>query len=53
MGWLGSQLGRDSQTFVDEAGMDWCKAKSAPKTYALMEQAIGNYEEPSVLRIRL
>jgi len=42
-----------SQTFVDEAGMDWCKAKSAPKTYALMEQAIGNYEEPSVLRIRL
>ena len=29
-----------SQTFVDEAGMDWCKAKSAPKTYALMELSL-------------
>ena len=23
--------------FVDEVGVDWCKAKSAPKTYAAMK----------------
>ena len=28
-------------TFIDEAGLDWCKAKSAPRTYALMKQALG------------
>jgi hypothetical protein len=23
--------------FIDEVGIDWCKAKSAPKTYAMMK----------------
>jgi len=25
-------------SFLDEAGRDWCKARRAPKTYALMEK---------------
>lgn len=24
-------------SFLDEVGLDWCKARSAPKTYALMK----------------
>jgi hypothetical protein len=27
-------------TFIDEVGFDWCKAKSAPKTYDLMKSII-------------
>jgi hypothetical protein len=42
-----------SATFIDEAGLDWCKAQSAPRTYDLMKAAIGNYEEPGVFRVRL
>lgn len=35
-------------SFLDEVGLNWCKAKSAPKTYALMREVIG--EEPGVVR---
>ena len=38
--------------FVDEVGLDWCKASSAPKTYDLMKEAIGANEEPGVFRVR-
>ena len=27
--------------FLDEVGLDWCKAKRAPKTYAMMKTAMG------------
>ena len=27
-------------SFLEEVGLDWCKANSAPKTYKLMKQAI-------------
>lgn len=36
------------QCFLDEVGMNWVKAQSAPKTYALMKEVIG--EEPGVIR---
>lgn len=26
------------KSFIDEAGIDWCKAKRAPKTYKLMKE---------------
>lgn len=42
-----------ASTFLDEAGLDWGKAKSAPKTYALMKKAIGGYQEPGVFQIQL
>lgn len=29
---------------LDEIGLDWCKARSAPKTYALMQSIIGPLE---------
>ena len=35
-------------SFLDEVGLDWCKARSAPKTYALMKEVIG--EEPGVIK---
>lgn len=35
--------------FLDEAGSNWSKAKSAPKTYALMKEVIG--EEPGVINL--
>lgn len=35
-------------SFLDEAGLNWSKAKEAPKTYALMREVIG--EEPGVVR---
>ena len=34
--------------FLEEAGPNWSKARSAPKTYALMKLVIG--EEPGVIR---
>lgn len=34
--------------FLEEAGLNWCKARSAPKTYELMKEVIG--EEPGVIR---
>jgi hypothetical protein len=34
--------------FLDEVGLNWTKAKDAPKTYALMKEVIG--EEPGVVR---
>lgn len=30
-----------ASTFIAEAGLDWCKGKSAPKTYQMMKSAIG------------
>jgi hypothetical protein len=36
-------------SFLDEVGLDWCKARSAPKTYELMQEVIG--EEPGVIRL--
>jgi len=30
-----------SKCFLDEVGLNWCKARRAPKTYALMKQALG------------
>jgi hypothetical protein len=41
-----------SATFIDEVGLDWCKARSAPKTYDLMQAAIDGHEEPGVFRVR-
>ncbi len=35
-------------SFLEEVGLNWKKAKSAPKTYALMKEVIG--EEPGVVR---
>lgn len=35
-------------SFIDEVGIDWCKARRAPKTYALMKEVIG--EEPGRVR---
>lgn len=35
-------------SFLDEVGLDWCKARSAPKTYALMKEVIG--KEPDRIR---
>ena len=28
-------------TFLEEVGLNWTKGKSAPRTYALMKQALG------------
>jgi hypothetical protein len=28
------------QSFLDEAGLGWCKARSAPKTYQLMKEIL-------------
>ncbi|EJV0369631.1 hypothetical protein N5280_002477 [Vibrio vulnificus] len=28
------------ETFIEEVGFNWCKAQSAPKTYALMKEII-------------
>ncbi len=36
-------------SFLDEAGLKWSKANTAPKTYALMREVKG--EEPGVVRI--
>jgi hypothetical protein len=36
-------------SFLDECGLDWCKARSASKTYALMKEVIG--EEPGRIRL--
>lgn len=36
-------------SFLEEAGLNWSKANSAPKTYKLMQDAIG--EDPSVVRL--
>ena len=35
-------------SFLDEVGLNWSKAREAPKTYALMREVIG--EEPGVVR---
>lgn len=35
-------------TFLDEVGLGWSKANSAPKTFALMKQVIG--EQPNTVR---
>ncbi len=35
-------------SFLDEVGLNWSKAKSAPKTYDLMQEVIG--EAPGVIR---
>lgn len=35
-------------SFLDEVGLNWKKAKSAPKTYALMKEVMG--DEPGVVR---
>lgn len=34
--------------FLDEAGLNWSKSDSAPKTYRLMKEVIG--DEPGVVR---
>ena len=31
-----------SQCFLDKVGLNWCKGKSAPRTYELMKAAIGD-----------
>jgi len=36
-------------SFLEEVGLDWSKANSAPKTYKMMQDAIG--EDPSVVRL--
>ena len=33
------------RAFLDEAGLNWCKAKSAPKTYALMKEITSGGDE--------
>ena len=33
------------QCFLDEVGLNWVKARSAPKTYALMRSIIENTEQ--------
>lgn len=35
-------------SFLEEVGLNWCKADNAPKTYKLIKDAIG--EDPSVVR---
>lgn len=47
-GRLIAQWDEIENSFLDEAGRDWCKARSAPKTYALMKQVMG--DEPGVVR---
>lgn len=37
---LVARWGEIETAFLDEVGRDWCKAKSAPKTYALMNSII-------------
>ncbi len=39
--------------FLDEVGFDWSKAKSAPKTYALMKKVIDSIEDKDNSVIRL
>lgn len=29
-------------SFLDEAGLNWCKSKRAPKTYDLMKEVLGD-----------
>ena len=43
-----SRWGEIESCFLEEAGPNWSKARSAPKTYALMKLVIG--EEPGVIR---
>lgn len=40
-------------SFIDEAGIDWSKARSAPKTYALMKSIIWPIEDKdeSIIRV--
>ncbi|MCY1399786.1 hypothetical protein D9M71_148520 [compost metagenome] len=45
---LAAQWKTISDCFLEEVGLDWCKGKSAPNTYALMKKAIG--EEPGAIR---
>lgn len=42
--WAGLTVKWDeiSQCFLDEVGLNWCKGKSAPRTYELMKAAIGD-----------
>ena len=49
--WAGLAANWDeiSQCFLDEVGLNWCKGKSAPRTYELMKAAIG--EEPGAVRL--
>ena len=41
--WVGlaKRWGEISETFLNEAGLNWCKGSSAPKTYQLMQDAMG------------
>jgi hypothetical protein len=34
------------RSFLDEVGLNWCKARSAPKTYALMRRVIDSANIP-------
>ena len=34
--------GEIEQTFIDEVGLNWCKANSAPKTYDLMKRVVSS-----------
>ncbi len=35
-----------SSTFLDEVGLNWCKARSAPKTYSMMRAVIDGTSQP-------
>ena len=47
-GRLIARWGEIEEAFLDEAGRNWSKARSAPKTYQLMKEVIG--DEPGVIR---
>ena len=47
-GRLIARWGEIEEAFLDEAGRNWSKAESAPKTYQLMKEVIG--DEPGVIR---
>lgn len=38
---LAKNWGEIAECFLNEVGLNWCKAKSAPKTYAMMKRAMG------------
>lgn len=47
-GRLIARWGEIEAAFLEEAGPNWTKAQSAPKTYALMKEVIA--DEPGVIR---
>ena len=47
-GRLIARWGEIEEALLDEVGRNWSKARSAPKTYQLMKEVIG--DEPGVIR---